>query len=45
MKTRTTGLHIRLAPEEKELFQELAKKQGITITKLLVNLVRKESEK
>ena len=44
MKTKTTNLHIRLAPKERELFQKIADDKGITVTKLLIDLVRKESE-
>ena len=44
MKTKTTNLHIRLTPEERELFQKIADDKGITVTKLLIDLVRKEKK-
>ena len=42
---RTESLHIRLTPEEKILLQQVADKLNVTITSLIINLVRKESEK
>ena len=42
---RTDCVYIRLTPEEKQLMKEIANKLGLTVTKLVVELVRKESEK
>ena len=42
---RTDCIYIRLTPEEKKLMKEIANKLGLTVTKMVVELVRKESEK
>ena len=42
---KTKNLHIRLSTKEKELIKQVAEKSKLSITDLIIYLVRKESEK
>ena len=41
---KTENLHIRLSTKEKELIKQVAEKSKLSITDLIIMLVRKEQE-
>lgn len=43
--SKTENLHIRLSTKEKDLIKQVAEKSKLSITDLILYLVRRESEK